>query len=58
MSSFILGLIATLMVGLYFGFYLVSLRSLPLGIIFLAVFALAVYDFIETTRNKKNGTQH
>jgi len=58
MSNFILGLIATLLVGLYFGFYLVTLHSLPLGIIFIAVFALAVVDFIETTKKKKNGTQN
>ena len=58
MSSFILGLIATLLVGLFFGFYLVTLHSLPLGIIFVAVFALAVFDFIDTTRKKKNGNQH
>ncbi len=56
MSNFILGLIATLLVGLYFGFYLVTLHSLPLGIIFIAVFALAVVDLIETTIKKKNGT--
>jgi F0F1-type ATP synthase assembly protein I len=58
MSSFILGLISTILVGLYFGFYLLALRSLPLGIIFAVVFALAVVDFIETTRKKRNEGQN
>ncbi len=58
MSNFILGLIATILVGVYFGFYLVTLHSLPLAIIFVAVFALAVIDFLETTIKKKNGTQN
>jgi uncharacterized membrane protein YeaQ/YmgE (transglycosylase-associated protein family) len=57
MTNFILGLIGTLLVGLYFGFYLVTLHSLPLGVIFVAVYALAVYDFIDTTRQRKNGNQ-
>lgn len=57
MGKFILGLIPTLLVGLYLGFYLVKLRSLPLAIIFVAVFALVLFDFIKTIRNSQNGTQ-
>jgi hypothetical protein len=58
MSSFILGLFATLLVGVYFGFYLVKLHSIPLGIIFVAVYALAWIDFITTTRNSHSRKSH
>ena len=53
MSSFMLGLFATLLVGVYFGFYLVKLHSIPLGIIFVGIYVLAWIDFITTTRNSQ-----
>ena len=56
MSNFILGLIALVLVGLFFGFYAVSLRSVPLVIIFAGVFAMAVIEFIGTLRNGKSQT--
>jgi len=58
MSNFILGLIAMLLLGLFFGFYLVKLHSVPLAIIFVGVFALAVIEFIGTNRKGNNQTQN
>lgn len=58
MSNFILGLIAILLLGLFYGFYAVKLHSVPLAIIFVGVFALAVIEFIGTNRNGKNRTQN
>lgn len=56
MSNLILGLIALVMVGVFFGFYLISLGDLPLTIIFLGVFALVVVDFLQSVRKGNNET--
>ncbi|MFQ5916007.1 MAG: hypothetical protein ACE5JS_22765 [Nitrospinota bacterium] len=56
MSDFIVGLIAVVMVGLFFGFYLITLAALPLTIIFLGVFALIVADLITSVRKGKDQT--
>ncbi len=56
MSDLITGLIAVVLVGLFFGLYLVQLNALPLTIIFLGVFALIVADFIQSVRKGKDKT--
>lgn len=56
MDNLIAGLIAVVMVALFFGFYLVTLGALPLTIIFLGVFALIAVDFIQSVRKGKDQT--
>ncbi len=53
MDEMIVGLIAVVLVGVFFGFYVVTLKALPLTIIFLGVFALIMAHFIESVRKGK-----
>lgn len=54
MSNLIGGLIAVLLVLAFLGFYAVSLRSLPLWIIIVAVLALVMVDFFQSVRKDKD----
>ena len=49
MDNKIAGVIAALMVILFLGFYAIKLASIPLWIIILAILAMVLYDFYEST---------
>ncbi|MFQ5848256.1 MAG: hypothetical protein ACE5IQ_11385 [Candidatus Methylomirabilales bacterium] len=53
MDDLIAGLIAIVLVAVFFSFYLFSLMALPLAVIFIAVFGLLVIQFIENMRAGK-----
>lgn len=49
MDNKITGVIAALLVILFLGFYAVKLASIPLWIIILAILAMVLVDFYEST---------
>jgi hypothetical protein len=50
MTNFISGLIAVVLISVFFGFYAVTLESIPLWIILVGVLALIVIDFVQSVR--------
>ncbi|MDX1423083.1 MAG: hypothetical protein R3322_08085 [Kiloniellales bacterium] len=51
MIKFVTGLIGTLMMILFLGYYAISLNAIPLWIIILSVLAMVAWQFIETLKS-------
>ncbi|MFQ6018067.1 MAG: hypothetical protein ACE5KF_07705 [Kiloniellaceae bacterium] len=54
MANLITGVIGVLMVVIFLGYYAVTLRSIPLWIIIVAILAMVVTDFYQSVKQKND----
>jgi len=51
MIKFVTGLIGTLMMIVFLGYYAISLNAIPLWVIIVSVLAMVAWQFIETLKS-------
>ena len=53
MDNKITGLIAIILLVIFLGDYVIKIASLPLGVVIVAVLAMAIYDYVLSLREDK-----
>ncbi len=52
MINLVTGVLAMVMIVVFLGYYAISIKSVPLGIIIVAILVMVAVDFIKSLRGK------